>query len=210
MTINSLFFRLLKRLAVCLASAVRLRWSAAQQRRGERRLAREQTLLCWTTLTLRLIIYRGGFKFKNFFFFSRFIACFLFWYCFPAPGNTAPPCIWFLKQDLHVAAGALKREFPSLQIEASGGVATENLPMYFSPHVDIISLGCITQGCPVVDFSLKVQKPVADSTRQEWQTTPVETDAAVSIPLLFEADSVSLKMVSYTQVLQKSLPLKMF
>lgn len=82
--------------------------------------------------------------------------------------------------------------------------------MYFSPHVDIISLGCITQGCPVVDFSLKVQKPVADSTRQEWQTTPVETDTAVSIPLLFEADSVSLKMVSYTQVLQKSLQLKMF
>lgn len=46
--------------------------------------------------------------------------------------------------------------------------------MYFSPHVDIISLGCITQGCPVVDFSLKVQKPVADSTSQEWLTTPVE------------------------------------
>lgn len=68
MTISSLFFRLLKRLRVCLASAVRLRWSAAQQRRRERRLVREQTLLCWTTLTLRLIIYRGGFKFKSFFF----------------------------------------------------------------------------------------------------------------------------------------------
>lgn len=73
----------------------------------------------------------------------------------------------FDPQELHIAAGALKREFPSLQIEASGGVTTENLPMYFSPHVDIISLGCITQGCPVVDFSLKVQKPVADSTSQE-------------------------------------------
>lgn len=45
-------------------------------------------------------------------------------------------------------------------VEASGGVTPETLPSYLSPHVDIVSLGCITQGCPVVDFSLKVQKPV--------------------------------------------------
>lgn len=63
-------------------------------------------------------------------------------------------------QELHDAARALKVEFPSLLIEASGGVTPENVAAYFSPHVDIISLGCITQGCPVVDFSLKVQKPV--------------------------------------------------
>lgn len=66
----------------------------------------------------------------------------------------------FQPQELHVAAHALKEDFPSLLIEASGGVTPENLPSYFSPHVDIISLGCITQGCPVVDFSLKVQKQV--------------------------------------------------
>ncbi|XP_074518695.1 nicotinate-nucleotide pyrophosphorylase [carboxylating]-like [Halichoeres trimaculatus] len=65
----------------------------------------------------------------------------------------------FKPQELHVAAQALKEEFPSLQIEASGGVTPENLASYFSPFVDIISLGCITQGCPVVDFSLKVKKP---------------------------------------------------
>lgn len=40
-----------------LASAVRLRWSAARQRRRGRRLMREQTSSCWTTSTLRLIIY---------------------------------------------------------------------------------------------------------------------------------------------------------
>uniref|UniRef100_A0A3B3VNH7 Nicotinate-nucleotide pyrophosphorylase [carboxylating] n=1 Tax=Poecilia latipinna TaxID=48699 RepID=A0A3B3VNH7_9TELE len=62
-------------------------------------------------------------------------------------------------QELHVAARDLKNEFPSLQIEASGGVTPENVASYFSSHVDIISLGCITQGCPVSDFSLKVQKP---------------------------------------------------
>lgn len=65
------------------------------------------------------------------------------------------------QQQLHAAAQALKREFPSQVVEASGGVTPETLPSYFSPHVDIISLGCITQGCPVVDFSLKVQKPVS-------------------------------------------------
>ncbi|XP_051939862.1 nicotinate-nucleotide pyrophosphorylase [carboxylating]-like isoform X2 [Hippocampus zosterae] len=67
----------------------------------------------------------------------------------------------FQPQALHVAAGALKQEFQALLIEASGGVTPENLAEYFSPCVDIISLGCITQGCPVVDFSLKVQKPVS-------------------------------------------------
>lgn len=58
-------------------------------------------------------------------------------------------------QELHPAACVLKREFPALMIEASGGVTPENLAEYFGPHVDIISLGCITQGCPIVDFSLK-------------------------------------------------------
>ncbi|KAG8015037.1 Nicotinate-nucleotide pyrophosphorylase [carboxylating] [Nibea albiflora] len=71
-------------------------------------------------------------------------------------------------QELHVAARALKEKFPTLLIEASGGVTPENIVMYFSPHVDIISLGCITQGCPVVDFSLKVQKPASHSSLQEW------------------------------------------
>uniref|UniRef100_A0A3Q3WAN3 Quinolinate phosphoribosyl transferase C-terminal domain-containing protein n=1 Tax=Mola mola TaxID=94237 RepID=A0A3Q3WAN3_MOLML len=67
----------------------------------------------------------------------------------------------FLPQELHVEAQALKVEFPTTLIEGSGGVTPDNLALYFSPHVDIISLGCITQGCPVVDFSLKVQKPVS-------------------------------------------------
>ncbi|XP_031723087.1 nicotinate-nucleotide pyrophosphorylase [carboxylating] [Anarrhichthys ocellatus] len=72
----------------------------------------------------------------------------------------------FQPQELHGAAHALKEEFPTLLIEASGGVTPENLALYLSPYVDIISLGCITQGCPVVDFSLKVQKPVVNSSLQ--------------------------------------------
>ncbi|KAM6940142.1 nicotinate-nucleotide pyrophosphorylase [carboxylating]-like isoform 1-T2 [Xenentodon cancila] len=70
----------------------------------------------------------------------------------------------FQPQELHAAACILKSEFPSVLIEASGGVNPDNLALYFSSHVDIISLGCITQGCPVADFSLKVQKPCANST----------------------------------------------
>ncbi|KAG7485293.1 nicotinate-nucleotide pyrophosphorylase [carboxylating] [Solea senegalensis] len=62
-------------------------------------------------------------------------------------------------QELHAAARSLKTEFPTVLIESSGGIDPENLSLYLSPHVDIISLGCVTQGCPVVDFSLKVQKP---------------------------------------------------
>lgn len=32
-----------------------------------------------------------------------------------------------------------------------------NLHEYFSPHVDIISLGALTQGVPHIDFSLKIR-----------------------------------------------------
>ncbi|XP_076147624.1 nicotinate-nucleotide pyrophosphorylase [carboxylating]-like [Alosa pseudoharengus] len=65
----------------------------------------------------------------------------------------------FKPEDLHVAARSLKRDFPGVIIEASGGVTPDTLAQYFSPHVDVISLGCLTQGCPVSDFSLKVQRP---------------------------------------------------
>ncbi|XP_018606401.1 nicotinate-nucleotide pyrophosphorylase [carboxylating]-like [Scleropages formosus] len=64
----------------------------------------------------------------------------------------------FSPETLHSAALSLKQEFPSVLIEGSGGVTPQSLPLYFSPHVDILSLGCITQGCPTVDFSLKIEK----------------------------------------------------
>ncbi|CAN9510826.1 unnamed protein product [Ophioblennius macclurei] len=68
----------------------------------------------------------------------------------------------FLPQDLHAAARTLKERFPSVLVEASGGVTPENLASYLSPQVDLVSLGCITQGCPVSDFSLKVQRSGGD------------------------------------------------
>uniref|UniRef100_A0A8C6WHB6 Nicotinate-nucleotide pyrophosphorylase [carboxylating] n=1 Tax=Neogobius melanostomus TaxID=47308 RepID=A0A8C6WHB6_9GOBI len=62
----------------------------------------------------------------------------------------------FKPPELHAAAQTLKQAFPSVLIEASGDVTPQNITQYLSPCIDIVSLGCITQGCPVVDFSLKV------------------------------------------------------
>ncbi|XP_023680886.1 nicotinate-nucleotide pyrophosphorylase [carboxylating] [Paramormyrops kingsleyae] len=63
----------------------------------------------------------------------------------------------FTPESMHSAAHSLKQDFPSVVIEASGGITPSNLNLYLSHHVDVISLGCITQGYPTVDFSLKVQ-----------------------------------------------------
>ncbi|XP_032823735.1 nicotinate-nucleotide pyrophosphorylase [carboxylating] [Petromyzon marinus] len=65
--------------------------------------------------------------------------------------NVAPPM-------LHTHAQTLKSEFPTVVVEASGGVTDENLLRYLGPSVDIVSLGSLTQGYPVVDFSLKVSR----------------------------------------------------
>jgi len=63
----------------------------------------------------------------------------------------------FLPNKLKETAEAIKKLHPSILIEASGGVTIETLPQYFSPFVDIISMGNLTQGVPHVDFSLKIQ-----------------------------------------------------
>uniref|UniRef100_UPI00358EF83E nicotinate-nucleotide pyrophosphorylase [carboxylating] n=1 Tax=Myxine glutinosa TaxID=7769 RepID=UPI00358EF83E len=79
--------------------------------------------------------------------------------------NIPPPA-------LHNQAQKLKAEFPNLIIEASGGVTQDNLASYLGPNVDAISLGCLTQGYPIVDFSLKILR--------EWQLMEKESkDKAV-------------------------------
>ena len=64
----------------------------------------------------------------------------------------------FLPAALHAAAEVLKKEFPLLIIEASGGISEETITGYFGPDVDVISLGSLTQGCSAVNFSLKIHK----------------------------------------------------
>lgn len=66
----------------------------------------------------------------------------------------------FKPSDLKVAAKNLKeRHGRHIIVEASGGVVVETLADYFDPHVDVVSMGTLTQGVPHIDFSLKISKP---------------------------------------------------
>lgn len=52
----------------------------------------------------------------------------------------------FEPEGLKATAAKLKGQFPHLLIEASGGITSETLGSYVSPHVDIVSQGKLTQG----------------------------------------------------------------
>jgi nicotinate-nucleotide pyrophosphorylase (carboxylating) len=51
---------------------------------------------------------------------------------------------------------ALKKKFPHILIELSGGIRLDNIRNFFLPEVDVISVGALTHGYGVADFSLKV------------------------------------------------------
>ncbi|CAH1800490.1 unnamed protein product [Owenia fusiformis] len=59
---------------------------------------------------------------------------------------------------LKEVAEQLKKEFPNLLIEASGGITLDTIEQHFSPYVDVISLSKTTQGYDTVDFSFKIIK----------------------------------------------------
>lgn len=63
---------------------------------------------------------------------------------------------------LHASAADVKASFPGIIIEASGGITQETISKYMGPHVDVISMGSLTQGYSVVDFSLKIMKEGAN------------------------------------------------
>ncbi|GAX26195.1 nicotinate-nucleotide pyrophosphorylase [Fistulifera solaris] len=62
-------------------------------------------------------------------------------------------------QVLKVTARMLKKEYPHVLIEASGGITTETMKDYLSDDVDIVSQGKLTQGYDCIDYSLKVMPP---------------------------------------------------
>ncbi|KAF6271698.1 quinolinate phosphoribosyltransferase [Rhinolophus ferrumequinum] len=62
----------------------------------------------------------------------------------------------FRPEELHLTAKVLKARFPSVRVEASGGITLGNLPQFCGPHIDVISLGMLTQAAPALDFSLKL------------------------------------------------------
>ena len=62
------------------------------------------------------------------------------------------------------ASKQLKKDFPSLTIECSGGIRRDNCQLYFSEEIDVVSMSSTTQGYSVVDFSLKVRREGVDIT----------------------------------------------
>lgn len=59
-------------------------------------------------------------------------------------------------KELFDAAGAIKKVFPHLLVEASGGIRSHTIARYFNENIDVLSMGALTQGYPALDFSLKV------------------------------------------------------
>lgn len=60
----------------------------------------------------------------------------------------------FAANEACVLASRIKSEHPHLLIEASGGISPENVSSFAHPAIDIISMSCLVQGCPIVDFSM--------------------------------------------------------
>lgn len=58
----------------------------------------------------------------------------------------------------------LKAHFSHLLIEVSGGITQDTLSLYFSNHIDVISMSRLTQGYDCVDFSMKIAKEGRDVT----------------------------------------------
>ncbi|NXQ36343.1 NADC pyrophosphorylase, partial [Alaudala cheleensis] len=59
-------------------------------------------------------------------------------------------------QELHAVAARVKAAHPGVTVEASGGIVLGTLPRFLGPHVDVVSMGCLTHGAPGLDFALKV------------------------------------------------------
>lgn len=64
---------------------------------------------------------------------------------------------------LKVDAEKLKKAFPHVTIEASGGITEDTLASFFSEHVDVVSMGKLTQGYDCLDLSLKIQRSIKES-----------------------------------------------
>ncbi|NWS07541.1 NADC pyrophosphorylase, partial [Motacilla alba] len=59
-------------------------------------------------------------------------------------------------QELHTVAAKVKAAHPGVTVEASGGIVLETLPQFLGPHIDVVSMGCLTHSAPALDFALRV------------------------------------------------------
>ena len=67
----------------------------------------------------------------------------------------------FTPEEIARDAPSLKKEFPQVLIEASGGITMANIKGFLHEDVDVISQGALTQGYSVLDFSMKLPRPEA-------------------------------------------------
>ena len=58
--------------------------------------------------------------------------------------------------DANLAAEKVKLTYPHVIVEVSGGITEDSIVDYAHPHINVISMGSLTQGVPIVDFSLKI------------------------------------------------------
>ena len=45
------------------------------------------------------------------------------------------------------------------------GIRPDTVKRFFSPHVDVLSMGCLTQGYPALDLSLKINRHGEGATK---------------------------------------------
>ena len=64
----------------------------------------------------------------------------------------------YTPEELKVDATKIKKQYPSVIIEASGGITYDTMDQYVCDAVDIISRGDLTHGYSCLDYSLKIQK----------------------------------------------------
>lgn len=67
------------------------------------------------------------------------------------------------------ASQELKRQFPRVVVESSGGIHEGNIREFMCPTVDVISMSVLTQGYSTVNFSLKVDTGDHDITNPRVQ-----------------------------------------
>ncbi|OIW31137.1 nicotinate-nucleotide pyrophosphorylase [Coniochaeta ligniaria NRRL 30616] len=70
--------------------------------------------------------------------------------------NFEPAAVKAVAKNLKAKWAGRNRQF---LLEVSGGLRVDNAEMYVSPEIDILSTSSIHQGCPHVDFSLKINVP---------------------------------------------------
>jgi nicotinate-nucleotide pyrophosphorylase (carboxylating) len=64
-------------------------------------------------------------------------------------------------EEIAANSKALKKAFPSVLIEASGGITKDTIASYLGEDVDVVSVGALTQGYGCLDYSLKINRKTA-------------------------------------------------